>query len=102
MSTVASRTNEFGIRMALGASARDVVGMVFSATSWNVGAGLAAGVLLSLACDSLASRWIAASSRDPLILSGVTALLLAVAAAACLAPARHAASIDPMEAVRHE
>ena len=76
--------------------------MVFSATSWNVGAGLAAGVLLSLACDSLASRWIAASSRDPLILSGVTALLLAVAAAACLAPARHAASIDPMEAVRHE
>jgi len=99
---VATRTNEFGIRMALGASARDVVGMVFSATSWNVGAGVLAGVLLSLASDSLASRWIAESSRDPLILSGVTAVLLAVAAVACLAPARRAASIDPMEAVRHE
>jgi predicted permease len=99
---VATRTNEFGIRMALGASARDVVGMVFSATSWNVGAGVVVGVLLSLAGDSLASRWIAESSRDPLILSGVTALLLAVAIVACVAPARRAASIDPMEAVRHE
>ena len=99
---VATRTNEFGIRMALGASARDVVGMVFSATSWNVGAGVLAGVLLSLASDRLASRWIAESSRDPLILSGMTAVLLAVAAVACLAPARRAASIDPMEAVRHE
>jgi len=42
------------------------------------------------------------SSRDPLILGTVTILLLAVAVMACLAPARRAASIDPMEAVRHE
>ena len=42
---VATRTNEFGIRMALGASARDVVGMVFSATSWNVGAGVVAEII---------------------------------------------------------
>jgi len=42
------------------------------------------------------------SSRDPAILGGVTILLLAVAAMACIAPARRAASIDPMDAVRHE
>jgi ABC-type lipoprotein release transport system permease subunit len=42
------------------------------------------------------------SSRDPLILAGVTALLLFVAVMACLAPAHRAASIDPMDAVRHE
>ena len=99
---VATRTNEFGIRMALGARARDVVRMVLSGTSWNVGAGLLAGVLLCLIFDKVASRWVTESSRDPLILGGVTLLLLAVAAMACVAPARRAASIDPMEAVRHE
>ena len=76
---VATRTNEFGIRMALGARARDVVRMVLSGTSWNVGAGLLAGVLLCLIFDKVASQWVTESSRDPLILGGVTLLLLAVA-----------------------
>ena len=99
---VATRTNEFGIRMALGARARDVVGIVLRGTSWNVGSGLLAGVLLCLAFDKVASQWVTESSRDPLILGGVSALLLTVAVMACLAPARRAASIDPMDAVRHE
>jgi ABC-type antimicrobial peptide transport system permease subunit len=99
---VATRTNEFGIRMALGARARDVVRMVLSGTFWNVGAGLAVGVILCLVVDRLASQWVAESSKDPLILGGVTVVLLAVAVVACLAPARRAAAIDPMEAVRHE
>src|SRR5262245_29882359 len=99
---VATRTNEFGIRMALGAKAGDVVRMVLSATSWNVGAGLAVGVVLCIAFDSVASRWVTESSRDPMILGGVTLLLLAVSVIACLAPARRAASIDPMDALRHE
>ena len=99
---VATRTNEFGIRMALGARALDVVRMVLSGTSWNVGAGLLAGVLLCVIFDKVASQWVTESSRDPVILGGVTVLLLAVAVIACLAPARRAASIDPMEAVRHE
>ena len=99
---VATRTNEFGIRMALGARARDVVRMVLSGTSWNVGIGLVAGLLLCLTFDKLASQWVTESSRDPVIIGGVTILLVGVAVIACVAPARRAASIDPMEAVRHE
>ena len=99
---VATRTNEFGIRMALGAKARDVVRMVLSGTAGTVGAGLLGGVLLCVVFDNLASRWVTESSRDPLILGGVILLLVAVAAMACLAPARRAASIDPMDALRHE
>ena len=76
--------------------------MVLAGTSWNVGAGLLAGVLMCLIFDKVASGWVTESSRDPLILGGVTLLLLAVAVMACVAPARRAASIDPMEAVRHE
>ena len=96
------RTNEFGIRLALGARARDVVRIVLSGTSWNVSAGLIAGVLLCLVFDKVASQWVTESSRDPVLLAGVTVVLLGVAAVACLVPARRAASIDPMDAVRHE
>ena len=99
---VATRTNEFGIRMALGAKALDVVRMVLSGTTWNVAVGVVAGILLCVAFDTFAAQWVTESSRDPLILAGVTAVLLTVAALACVAPARRAASIDPMEAVRHD
>jgi ABC-type antimicrobial peptide transport system permease subunit len=99
---VATRTNEFGIRMALGAHARDVVRVVLSGTFWNVAAGLVAGVVLCVLVDRLVAEWVAESSKDPLLLGGVTALLLVVSVVACLEPARRAASIDPMEAVRHE
>jgi len=92
---VATRTSEFGIRMALAARARDIVRMVLSGMFWNVGAALLAGIALCLAFDHVASRWVTETSRDPVILGGVTALLLADAVVACLAPARRAASIDP-------
>ena len=100
---VATRTNEFGIRMALGAKARDVVRIVLRGTSWNVGGGAdRRRDPLCLRSTRLASQWVTESSRDPMILAGVTALLLAVAVMACLAPARRAASIDPMDALRHQ
>jgi ABC-type antimicrobial peptide transport system permease subunit len=76
--------------------------MVLSSTTGTLAAGLGVGVLLSIGLDKIASQWVTESSRDPIILASVTAVLLAVAALACLAPARRAASIDPMAAVRHE
>jgi ABC-type antimicrobial peptide transport system permease subunit len=88
--------------MALGAKAKDVVRIVLAATAVNVGAGLAAGLVLSLIFDKVAAKWVTESSRDPLILAGVTLLLVAVAGLASLAPARRAASVDPMEAPRYE
>jgi ABC-type antimicrobial peptide transport system permease subunit len=99
---VATRTNEFGIRMALGAKASDVFRIVLSSTAMNVGAGLVAGILLSIAFDKLSTKWVTESSRDPLILTGVTLLLIAAAALACLVPARRAAATDPMQALRYD
>jgi predicted permease len=99
---VATRTNEFGIRMALGAKAADVLRIVFSSTAIDVGSGLAAGLLLSIAFDKLATKWVTESSRDPLILSGVTLLLIVAAAVACFVPARRAAATDPMQALRYD
>jgi putative ABC transport system permease protein len=99
---VATRTNEFGIRMALGANSGDVFRMVLSSTAINVGAGLAVGLLLSIALDKLATKWVTESSRDPLILAGVSLLLTLAAALACFVPARRAARVDPMEALRYE
>jgi ABC-type antimicrobial peptide transport system permease subunit len=99
---VATRTNEFGIRMALGAKASDVFRIVLSSTAANVGAGLAAGILLSIAFDKLATKWVTESSRDPLILAGVTLLLVAAAALASMVPARRAAATDPMQALRYD
>jgi predicted permease len=100
--SVAQRTNEFGIRMALGAMPKDVLRIVFSSTSLSVGAGLLAGVLLSLALNRLIAQWVEGSSIHAGILLGVTFLLLAVAATACVVPALRASSVDPMKALRYE
>jgi predicted lysophospholipase L1 biosynthesis ABC-type transport system permease subunit len=99
---VATRTNEFGIRMALGARAADVFRIVLSSTAVNVGGGLAAGIVLSVAFDKIATKWVTESSRDPLILAGVTLLLIIAATLACLIPARRAAATDPMQALRYD
>ncbi len=99
---VATRANEFGIRMALGAEAGDVIRIVLSSTAIQVSSGVAAGIALSVAFNKLATKWVTESSRDPMTLGGVTLLLVVAAALACLVPARRAASVDPMEALRCE
>ena len=99
---VANRTNEFGVRMALGARRMDVVRIVLADHSLVVGAGVLAGVAASILLDRIEARWVAESSRDFTLLAGVVAALIATALLACLQPARRAASVDPMQALRYE
>lgn len=99
---VASRTNEFGVRMALGARRRDMIRIVLPATAANVGGGVAAGVILSLVPDRIEAKWVTESSRDPLLLLGASLLLISAASLACFVPARRAAPVDPMVARRYE
>jgi putative ABC transport system permease protein len=100
--TVAQRTNEFGIRMALGAQRSDVVRMVFLSTLFSVGSGIVAGVVLSLAMKRVVSQWAQGSAISIAVLLGVTALLATVAAVACVLPAHRASTVDPMQALRYE
>lgn len=100
--SVSQRTNEFGIRIALGAQPSNVMRLVFASTAVSVGSGLAMGVLLSVVFSRLVTRWAESSSRDPVILLGVTLLLVCASTLASFFPARRASSIDPMEALRHE
>ena len=100
--TVAQRTNEFGIRMALGAQRADVLRMVFRAASVSLGAGIFAGVVLSLALSQIISKWSQGNPRDPVILLAGTILLCLVSGLACAIPARRASKVDPMIALRCE
>ena len=100
--SVLQRTNEFGIRLALGARRFDVVRLVFLSTAFSVGGGLLAGVVLSLALNRVLAKWSESSVRDPLILFAVMLLMAVVSATACLLPARRASSVDPTTALRYE
>lgn len=99
---VANRTNEFGVRMALGARPMDVVRIVLADHSTVVGVGVLAGLAASLLLDRIEAQWVAETSRDFTLLAGVVAALIATALVACLQPARRAASVDPMQALRYE
>ena len=86
---VAQRTNEFGLRMALGVTRPGVVPLVLASTAREVAGGLAGGILLSLLLGRLLSRWAEASVQNPFLF-------------AAFIPARRASSVDPMAALRHE
>ncbi len=101
--SVARRTREIGIRMAVGANRRDVVLMILRETAWLAIPGLGLGLLLSLAVGRLSGDFLyQVPPLDPLTFIVMPPLLLALALAACVIPARRAARVDPMVALRHE
>ncbi len=100
---VSARRNEIGIRMALGASRAEVVGMVIRQGMMPVLAGLFAGIAITLAFGSALGKLLyQVRPADPAILACVILLLSGVAVLACWVPARRAAGVDPMEALRYE
>jgi len=99
--TVAQRTGEFGIRMALGAPRAHVLWIVFQSMALSVGCGLAAGLVLTLSLQKLLAHWAEGSSRDPLVVVAAALLLAAVAVVASSVPARRASRVDPALALRN-
>ena len=101
--SVGERTQEIGVRMALGARPADIGRLVMTSTSRIVGGGLLAGLLLALAFSRLVEPLLFKTDpRDPLLYVGVGLLLGGVAALAAWLPARRAARVDPMTALRAE
>jgi putative ABC transport system permease protein len=101
--SVAQRTNEIGIRMALGAQAGDVLRPVLGQGAKLAGIGIFAGALASLALSRLLARLLfGISATDPITFLEVALLLSVVALAACYIPARRACRLDPVIALRYE
>jgi putative ABC transport system permease protein len=101
--TVSERTQEIGVRMALGAQKSDVLRLILGTGLKLVLVGLAAGMLAAL----ILAPWLESSlygvrAKDPASMIGVAAFLLGVAVLACWIPGRRAAAADPMVALRHE
>lgn len=100
---VSQRTREFGIRMALGANGADVWSLVFRMGLAIAGVGVALGIAGALALTPfLRGLLFGIGPRDPVMISGVAAFLLAVALAACAIPAYRATGVDPIVALRYE
>jgi ABC-type antimicrobial peptide transport system permease subunit len=101
--TVSRRTNEIGIRMALGAEKRSVLMMIFRETSLLTTLGVLVGILGTLAATRLvASMLFGLKPNDPVTFATGVLLLFGVALMAAIVPAWRASSVDPMNALRHE
>jgi putative ABC transport system permease protein len=100
---VAKRTREIGIRMALGAERRQIIGLVAGRGMRIAGIGISAGLAASLLLTrSLQSLLFHVAPFDPLAFGGAAVVLAAVAFVACYVPARRAARVDPMTCLRNE
>jgi len=100
---VTRRTNELGVRVALGAERSQVLWLVMRESLWLVALGIAMGVPVALAGDRLASSMLyGLRASDPVSLLAGVVVLTAVAALACYLPARRASQVDPMVSLRYE
>ncbi len=100
---VAGRTREIGVRMALGARRTDVLGMVLRQSLVPIAAGLAIGLVAAMALTRLMTSLLyGVTPTDPIVFGAVAAGLATVAIAASLIPARRAATVDPLVALRQD
>jgi ABC-type antimicrobial peptide transport system permease subunit len=98
---VSQRTQEIGVRMALGAGRSEVLGMVLREGLALVGLGLVLGALAAILLGRLMTGLLFhVETTDPLTFAGMSLILILIAAAACLVPARRAATVDPLVALR--
>ena len=101
--TVSLQTREIGVRMALGAQQREILRMVLRKGFALIIAGIAIGLFASYGLTRfLASQIWGVSATDPWTFGAVVALVVITGLAACLLPARRAASVDPLVALRYE
>ncbi|HXY60733.1 MAG TPA: ABC transporter permease [Chthoniobacterales bacterium] len=101
--TVEQRTGEIGVRMALGAQTRDVLRLIINQGMRPVVVGLIIGIVAAFGLGRLiASQLFEVSAQNPALLGGATILLAATGLFACLLPARRAAMVDPVQALRTE
>ena len=101
--TVSQRVREIGIRMALGAHPRQVIGLVVRDTLWMIGVGLVVGIPIALG----ASRWLGSylfeiKPNDPVTFIAIAAVLVVAGIAAALVPSRRASHVDPVIALRYD
>jgi predicted permease len=101
--TVEQRTNEIGLRMALGADRKHVITMVLRGALWQIGIGLGLGIPLAILAGKLMKDQLyGVQPWDPVMLAGATALLALAALVASVAPVLRAAGVEPMVALRNE
>lgn len=101
--SVSRRTREIGIRLAIGADSQKIAGLVLRQGLRLTIFGTATGLALAFAASKLLGSLLAGlSPRDPLVYSLVTLVLIGVSLLACYVPARRAARVDPVEALRHD
>lgn len=100
--TVVQRTNEFGIRMALGAQRSDILRSVLVPVLWRVVGGVLGGFVLMIALHTIFDSWSGGHFQESVVLVGATFMLALIAVLASAIPARHASTVEPMEALRRE